>query len=595
MRTSWINRVLLLALVLVLACPLLAGCQPATQKTEKANADWSRGEALGKAAINSTVAFALDAAQENIYQVWVTEQEQRGPEHLHLVRLDRAGHVVSEGNLPIEVNRPTQVELVSEPSGGLHLTWMDRLEDTIQLFHARLDVAGQLISQPEVLSLPEVTVVGYALAVGPTGEIEVFWSARESKPGLYHLRLNGAGEVIAENRHLGRAGFGPDLRIDRGGIIHLVWEEEPSPGDRHLYYATFERDSRTLKDPVSLTSFPVTTGLIADRPTLGLGGNDVYVFWSRERRGGGLTPPSAESYYLTFPIGKPESVSKPQQVNIPATSHPAYTRMTTPFRVQELAVSQEAGSPSEFIYQPSTVQGHYEELVAAFAVQIGTRTSQATQIVLTVWSEGKLKGYQVASKSRVGSMRPVLLEDARQDLHLAWIDVAGFGVYETYYAGTSAEARANLNRLTTADVVASVFNVLWGVVQAISFFPIILVWIFVPLVVILIYSFLRVEGDLKRTGPRVMLWVSVLLYTAFKYLFRPNWLAALPLPSNLSAGLADALIYAAPVLISVLAGVVMVVYTRKREYPSLLPSFGFFVAFDALLTLLIYVPGIVAE
>jgi len=69
----------------------------------------------------------------------------------------------------------------------------------------------------------------------------------------------------------------------------------------------------------------------------------------------------------------------------------------------------------------------------------------------------------------------------------------------------------------------------------------------------------------------------------------------LPLPPNLSPGINDALIYAAPVLISGLAGVAMVIYIKRREYPTLLPSFGFFVACDALLTLLVYVPGIVAE
>jgi len=192
-------------------------------------------------------------------------------------------------------------------------------------------------------------------------------------------------------------------------------------------------------------------------------------------------------------------------------------------------------------------------------------------------------------------MRPVFFEDAQGDLHLAWIDVAGFGVYEVYYASTSAEARANLNRLTAQDVLASAFNFLWGIVQALSFFPIILVWIFVPLLVIILYSFLRVEGDLARLGPRIMLVVSLLLYTIFKYLFRPNWLAALPLPPNLSPGLSDALIYTAPLLISGLATVATILYIKRREYPSLLPSFGFFVACDALLTLLIYVPGIVAE
>jgi len=596
MYRSNVRLVLFLTLALIVASSLMAGCQPVRHKTERANPDWSRGEALGKAALNGRVGFAADASQEAIYLAWVAERERNGPEFLYLVRLDRSGRLLGSGELPIEVNRPTQVQLLGDPAGYLHLAWLDRLGENVHLFYARLDAAGQLVSQPQELSLPEAEVTSYEMALGPSGDIEVFWGAREGESaGLYHLRLGEAGEIKAANRYLGRKGFNPTFRVDRQGFVHLVWEEEPSAGEHYLYYAIFDRDGRALKDPVSISSFAAGTGLVTDRPALGLAGDDVYIFWSRERRGGGLTPPSAESYCLTFPLGRPEAASKPRQVNVPATGHPAYTHMETPVRVSELAISRATDFPSTFIYQPYTIRGHYDALVAAFAVEISSRTKQATHIVLTLWADGQMRGYQIVNKTRTGSMRPVFFEDAQGDLHLAWIDVAGFGVYEVYYASTSAEARANLNRLTAQDVLASAFNFLWGIVQALSFFPIILVWIFVPLLVIILYSFLRVEGDLARLGPRIMLVVSLLLYTIFKYLFRPNWLAALPLPPNLSPGLSDALIYTAPLLISGLATVATILYIKRREYPSLLPSFGFFVACDALLTLLIYVPGIVAE
>ena len=594
MRTSRTARVFVLALFL--GAFLLSGCRSVGLKSERASSDWSRGELLGKAALNSRVAQAIDGADTGIYAVWITEHELNGPEFLHFAHLDRGGHIVNQGDLPVQTRRPSQVQLVVAQADRLHLAWVDRLGDANQLFYARLDSAGQLLSQPRVLSLPQVSVTDYELGPNPFGGLDVFWSATEGEGvGLYQMQVNRAGETTAEGRNLGRAGFSPAFRFDRDGRQHVVWQEVPSPGEHRLYYATFDQSKRALGNPVLLATFAVTTGLVADRPALGLAAGDVYVFWALERRGGGLTTPRADSYYVVVPIASPELASKPQSVNIPAENQPAYERTGSLFHIGQLASGGEDGLPSEFIYQPTTTQGHQDELAAAFAVQIGYRTKQITHILVTLWADGKMKGYQIASKTRSGSMRPFLLADAQGDLHLIWIDVAGFGSYEVYYAGTSSEARANLNQLTAQDLLAGAFNILWGVVQAVSFFPIIFVWIFVPLVAILAYSFLRVEGDLTRLGPRIMLIVSVVLYIAFKYLFRPSWIVALPLPRNLPSGLSDVLIYITPLLVSGLAGLLTGIYVKRREYASLLPAFGFFVAFDALLTLLIYVPGIVAE
>jgi len=201
----------------------------------------------------------------------------------------------------------------------------------------------------------------------------------------------------------------------------------------------------------------------------------------------------------------------------------------------------------------------------------------------------------VSGKTRSSSLRPVLLADAQDNLHLAWIDAAGFGLYDVFYASTSTEARAALSRLTVRDVANAFFDVLWGIAQAASFLPIVFAWVFVPLILVALYLFIRVEGDLSRRGPRWMLILSLLLYVATKYLFRPNWMAALPLPANLASSIANVLMYATPLLISAVAGLLTWLFIRRREYASLFAVFLIFVATDAVMTLLIYVPGILAE
>jgi len=67
------------------------------------------------------------------------------------------------------------------------------------------------------------------------------------------------------------------------------------------------------------------------------------------------------------------------------------------------------------------------------------------------------------------------------------------------------------------------------------------------------------------------------------------------LPRGTPAGVANVLIYLAPVLITAVAAALTWLYVKRRPYASLLPTFGIFALSDALLTLLVYVPGILAE
>ena len=110
-----------------------------------------------------------------------------------------------------------------------------------------------------------------------------------------------------------------------------------------------------------------------------------------------------------------------------------------------------------------------------------------------------------------------------------------------------------------------------------------------------IYLFIRAEGGLSFRSSQIVLLVAILLYTGGKYLFRPNWFAALPLPRDLPQYLADWAIYTVPFLITGAAGLVTWFYVKRRPSATLLLAFAIFAGTDALLTLLIYVPGMLAE
>jgi hypothetical protein len=596
MHSKRASRGLLGILLLVSLAWLVTGCQPTAIRSEHTVRDWSRGKVVGKAALNDRVALATDAPGDNVYLVWVAERETNGPEALHFVHLDRAGRVLVEGELPIAVDRPNQVTFCVDQKNQLHLMWIDRREGIYQLLYVHLDQDGQPSAAPQVVSLPEAPVENYSMALDNADHLDVFWCAKEgSKAGLYHLQLDEAGQILAANRNLGRKGFDPTFRMDRNSVLHLAWLEEPSTGEREIYYATFDQQTRALANVTKIEALPLPLGMNLNRLALGLGDGEVYIFWAVERRGGGMSQPMAEAFYVSFPLGQSAAGGTPQPVSIPPLSHPQYARVASGYGIHELASHEVYPLSAQFVYLPWTIQGHRDELVTVFAVQILTQNKTMMPIVLTVWAKGQMKGYQIAGQTRGISQKPVIQVDARNDLHLAWVDAAGFGVYDVYYAGTSAEARSNLNRVTPQDVLTGVSDFFWGVMQSLSFFPIVILWAILPLMLIGVYTFIRAEGDLAYLGSRLMLGIAIFIYMAFKYLFKPTWLAALPLLGVLPPGLADLAAYGVPLLVSGLAGVVTWLCARRRDAVSILPVFGLFVGADALLTLLIYVPGMVAE
>lgn len=587
-------RCVLRVVGVVLVATLLTGCQLGAEKSQRVSDDWSRGVFVGKAALNARVAMALDAGADSIYLAWVAEHD--GSQPLHLVKLDRAGRSVFAHDLPVSTSRPSHVELVVGGPDTLYLTWIDRFEGGRALFYTTLNAQGQPSQSVQPISLPGLMVESYALVPRPTQGLDIVWSVREGQgAGLYHTRLDAQGQLVLDNVLIRAQGFDPSAQLDAQGALHLAWQEEAGYGERLVYYGVLAQGRRTLDSTRQMANFPVAMGQIGHRPCLALSARDVYIFWSVERRGGGLSLPSADSHYVSFPQGQPQLAAEPRQVVVPAHKDAQMDRVTTPLRVQELGRVGAADRPSEFVYLPAASPAGQDWVAAAFAVQISSRTKSIVQIALTYWEGGALQGYQIASETRSASLRPALASDSKMDLVLAWIDTAGFGQYDVYWASTAPEAHAYLNRLTGRDVLHAVYTVIWGVGQALSFLPIVFAWVALPLFMIAVYAFISAEGDLARSGPRLTLLGTTALYVVCKFLFRPNWLAALPLPRNIAPELADVAILAAPVIISAIAAVATCIYIKRREYASLFAAFGVFVAVDAILTLLIYVPVILAE
>lgn len=595
MRDMSVRRAAYLLAILLLAS-LLAGCQTTPSRSARASEDWSRGSRVGTASLNVPVAMSIDEDGRGGRFLWVTKDDE-DRQILRYARLDAAGNVVFETSLGIPSGRANQPGLTRDAGGVLHATWLARDGDIYRLYHALLDDAGRFVVGPEAVSLPGIPAHSHTGIASTEGGIDVFWGAIEGDtPGLYHARIAADGSVVDASHPLGMVGFDPSAVRARDGSLHLVWKEIPDTGRQSINYGVFDGASRAIVGAHEVVAFGVPTGLVSHRPALGIARGRAYVFWSIERRGGGLTLPAAESRYVSFPLGRPEAAEGPRDVVIPEDNRPDYRRVATTYHhVGNLAGGDGAPRPSTFVYLPAAVAGEQDQLATAFAVQISGRTKSVMQVALALWDDGEMVGYQIVGQTDSISLRPGIAVDTNSDLHLNWIDTAGFGKYAIYYAATTSEARANLNRLGTDDVIAALFGVAWGLAQAASFFPIALVWLFPPVVVLALYAFIRAEDGLDRAGSRVMLVVGALMYIVTKYLFRPSWLAALPLPRGTPGDVANALLYLAPILIAAVATALTWLYIKRRQYASLLPAFAVFALSDALLTLLVYVPGILAE
>ncbi|MFP3896507.1 MAG: hypothetical protein ACLFV5_06700 [Anaerolineales bacterium] len=580
-----------LTLLFCLCLGGVLGCQFAEERSRRGSLDWSRGQRLGQAALNDRPALEVDGATGEAYVVWVAGEGDTS--RLRFVRLDDAGRILVQRDLPFHVSMPSRVQMVASEGKQLYVAWIDNPAKGRSLFLARMDEEGEEKASPVQISPPGMVVDSYAMARGGDAGIHLFWGVEEGAGrGFYYMLL--AGGELEEPVLVRERGLAPCVRVDAGGEMHVVWREEPRAGECVVYYATFDAQGAILRDPHEIVSFSAPLGVTVHGPELGLTRDGVYIFWSSEVRGGGLTPPMAESYYVSFPLGEPQLAQRPRDIELPATNDPAYETLESTFNVHELAPA-ETLSGASFVYMPSTIRTSEEELTVAFAVELVGRTKEIIQPALTLWREGALRGYQIVSKTRNVSMRPSLLGDEKGDLHLIWIDSAGFGAYDVYYAGTAREVRQHLNRITGRDVMGALFDFAWAVAQAVSFFPLLFLWGFLPLTLIAVYSVISAKGSLALWGPRIVLALSALLYVAFKYLFQPNWLGGLPLPGRLPPRVSNILMYAAPFVISGVAGGMAWLYARRQERSSLFPTFLVFMVSDTLLTLLIYVPGILAE
>jgi hypothetical protein len=181
--------------------------------------------------------------------------------------------------------------------------------------------------------------------------------------------------------------------------------------------------------------------------------------------------------------------------------------------------------------------------------------------------------------------------DERGNAHLVFLNAAGFGRYEVYYASTSDRVKANLDRVTVQDRANSFFGALWTLAPAMGFFPpVLLLWSFVSFVWVVVFYFVKTEGGLDRRPAQIALVVSILLYLAGKFILMPGVLFYAPFLDRLPASLHFVTVLGTPLLTLLVALGALWLYFRCRPYRSLFLAWVIFVLTDAMLSMIIYMP-----
>jgi hypothetical protein len=574
---------------------LVSGCGSAYERSEKPAGDWSRGLLLGESNIKQDVALEIDA-QRQVHLAWVERPSDRSQEErIHYVRLNQQGQVEVDSPLALGLPRPRSPQFLLDEGNRLHLALLFRTDNRQELYHVRIDAQGEP-SDPVRVSREGENVNSFQVYISTDGEQTFIWDSEpaDGQAGIYHAVLSEGDTPFPTL--LIPDGIEPSILAGPGSAgddtTHLTWLTKSGFSARDVYYATLRDGEVEPSEGQRITSFQYAESATYRPPVIGLDTERVYLIWSIQNLGGGLTPTAADTYYVSFPFGEPQPLD-PSNVKLPSEHRPDYDAHTSPYQYTELAPVSPDIYITDFINAPAVAQRQESELPMVVSLIIESASKQFMQLALTVFEDGEPVGYQLANETQNASVLPTLVADPDANLHLAWLDTAGFRTLKVYYATTAPEAREWLDRVTVEDVGRDAADLAWGVLSAIGFLPLTLMWNAPALVwLVLFYLFTRQEY-LDELGAKIGLGVAFVIYIVVKTLFLPGLLAGgTPFVYIVPEAVAPLMSSLIPVSILVLALVGLIIYLRrsKEEAPALFKGYLVFALIDSGLTAILYAP-----
>jgi hypothetical protein len=580
----------LLLLVLVL---FLAGCTTYTERTWLNAPGWRRAIQIGTTSIPDRAPAAV-SDDGTIYVLMIDEASSRP----HVVALNRQAEVIWERFLDVQLNRPDQPRILWD-GAQLRLFWLD----AGTLFTAALDEAGEVADAPRSLS-GDLVAEGYDVAQDNSGAVAAWFGGSRNEPGIYAF---AAGQLEGDPLLMDEEGITPHLEFDAEGNLHAVWIHYP-PGSSEtiVYYGDYADGEANAGAGAELTSMRVGITSVLEGPSFAVEDELGYLFWSIEVRTGPAAG-TAETNYITFPLGAPEQVTGQEQLYVPADYDLTYEPAPeAPLNAGDRVLlgsgqAMQGGQAvpmqleTDSMYVADAVAQEGELVVAARSNVAYELRKQAAQATLLYLDDGEPVSYQLLSFTRTGTVAPAVSRDSDGYLYTTWLERGEEGGFLVYFSSSAPDIRQALSDIQAEDVgqmtVETIFGMLAG--AALSPFTAIL-WMLAPLAVLGVTGFLRRNGNGGRkvsAGTIISLVLALIVYWMAKTLTIPGlqeyvpfsaWIPIIPQWLELP------LRWGVPLFIALIALATAWHFTYRRNNQSVLYFMFIYAAADSLLTMAVY-------
>jgi hypothetical protein len=510
-------------------------------RTPQGSEAWSRGRLLGVTPVSVPVDIQV-APDDRVCLSWIDLDDR-----LHVVKLGERGQTIADRRPALETKVPREPRFLVGPGGEIHLAWLETAEERSILTYARLDSDGSVRVAPIALSLAGDKAQSLNLAFSRRGEVGIFWTGAA---GIYHAVLSVQGDVKSGPVLLVEDGEALDVQVDQRGVFHLAWLQEAEAREKVVTYATLDPEQNGLSQPEEMARIFLRIGQTVESLVVGMDAHTGYVLWVIQD----MKYVTSSAKYAFFPLEIPRQ-KKVRDLELERGGNPlglwimrgqhdtllvAMTGTVMSSDGPQLQISilplQGEQTPGIYAWVPtgshgsrlatpgampvpkyddnSRIVGH-ESRIAGRESRITRHKSQVSQID---WPDHQV----VVTASDYPSLKPSLTMDGQGDLHAAWLETGGFGVYRVAYAGTADGVKTAFNRPTVWDVTDRVLGLAMEFFAAVGLTPVLAIyWSLVPLAWLLVYLFVSGREHLTMPGTWVAFGVAVLLEVISTYLIAP--------------------------------------------------------------------------
>lgn len=277
----------------------------------------------------------------------------------------------------------------------IHAVWYDSTPYNYEIYYKRSTDGGTTWGGAQRLTWNSGVSAAPAAAVDSGGAVHVVWS--DDTPGnkaIYYRKSPDGGTTWSAAKRLtwssGDSGW-PDMAIDSGGAIHIVWNDNAS-GSTEIFYKQSTNGGAAWSPAKRLTW---TSGGSGAQAIAGGSGNDLHVAWED------YTPGNQEIYHLKSSDG--------------GTNWSTPRRITwTPTKSYNPAVALDSGNAVHVVWEDSMAGN--SEIYYKRSTNGGTTWGAAQRLT---WTPG------YSSNSIIGT-------DSSGVIHFVWYDEAS-GDFEIYH------------------------------------------------------------------------------------------------------------------------------------------------------------------